>query len=93
MTPTSPSKEDLAAYRAALGAAYAALDEAKTDIDLALDDVQAARDEARSLYGTPEATSVFSNAIADIHLAARAIADAIDGLPALDEGDVEEEGE
>jgi hypothetical protein len=84
----APAPEDLAAYEAALAAAYAALDEAKTDVDLALDAVEAARDEARRMYGTPEATSIFSGAISNIHLAARALADAIDALPALDENDV-----
>ena len=82
----SPAPEDLAAYEAALRAAYEKLDEAKTDVDLALDDVQSARDEARGMYGTPEASSIFGKAIADIHLAGRVIADAIDALPPLDEG-------
>lgn len=86
----SPSKEDLAAFHEALAASYTALDELKTDVKSALDDVQAARDEARSLFGTPEATSVFGNALSNIHLAGRAIADAIDALPALDEDDVSE---
>jgi hypothetical protein len=84
----NPAPEDLAAYEAALASAYAALDEAKTDVDFALEDVEGARDEARRVFGTPEATSAFSNAIADIHLAGRALADAIDALPALDENDV-----
>jgi hypothetical protein len=85
----SPSKEDVAAYQAALGAAYAAIDAAKTDVDFALDDVETARDEARSIYGTSDATSAFNGAIADLHLAARAIADARNNLPSLDENDVD----
>ena len=84
------SKEDLDAYREALGAAYATLDEASTHTDLARDDIERARDEARSAYGTAEATSVFNNALASIKLAARAITDAIVELPPLDEGDGEE---
>jgi hypothetical protein len=86
----SVSKEDLEAVNTKLAVAYAALDEAKSGVDLAIDDVQAARDEARRVFGTPEATSSFSNPLANAHLAARALADAIAELPALDEGDVEE---
>ena len=86
----NPGLEDLAAYREALGRAYAALDEAKTDVDFALDDVQATRDEARRVFGTPEATSGFSNVLSDLHLVARAIADAMDALPPLDEGAADE---
>ena len=89
----TPSKEDLAAYEAALADAHAAIDTAKTAADFALDDVQAARDEARKTYDTSTATRIFSDVIRDINLAARALRDAIDGLPALDEGDGEEEGE
>jgi selenocysteine lyase/cysteine desulfurase len=91
MTANSPPKESLEAYEGALGRAYAAFDEAKTTADLALDAVEEARDEARSLYGTPEATSIFSDAISDAKRAAKAFADAINALPALDENDVTEE--
>jgi hypothetical protein len=89
---TSPSKEDLDAYRERLGAAYAALDAAGASVDLARDDVEEARDAASTAFGTPEATSIFSDAISDCTLAARAIADAVDALPPLDEDDGKEEG-
>jgi hypothetical protein len=85
------SKEDLEAFNELLGAAYATLDEASSSVDSAHDDVQAARDEARALYGTSEATSSFNSPLADIKLAARAIADAIAGLPPLEEVNVEQE--
>jgi hypothetical protein len=89
MMTSAPSKESLNAYEAALGAACARLDDARNGIDEALEEIEKAKDEARSLYGTPEATSIFSDAISGAKRAAKAIADAIDALPALDEGTVE----
>jgi hypothetical protein len=88
---TSPSAEDLEAFNERLAAAYATLDEAKTCVEAGLDAVEETRDEARRIFGTPEATSAFGNVLSDIHLAARTIASAIAGLPALDEGDANEE--
>jgi hypothetical protein len=89
MTP-SPSNKDLDAYRERLAAAYATLDEAKTGVEAGLDAVEGARDEARKLHDTATATNIFNNILADIHLAARALTDAIAGLPPLDETGVEE---
>jgi hypothetical protein len=88
---TSLPKEDLTAYRERLAAAYAAVEAVKTGIDFARDAVEEARDEARSLFGTPEATSAFNNPLADLSLASRATDDALNGLPAIDEGGANEE--
>jgi hypothetical protein len=45
-----------------------------------------------ALFGTPEeATSSFGNALAEIHLASRALTDALASLPAFDEGGANEE--
>jgi hypothetical protein len=88
---TSPSKENLAAYEAALASAYTALDAAGASVDLARDDVETTRDEAHAIYGAPEVSNIFSDALSNLNLAARAIADAIEALPALDEDDAEEE--
>jgi hypothetical protein len=83
----SVSKEDLVAYNETLAAAYKAIEAAKNAVDVAIDDLEAARDAARRVHGTPEATSSFSNALGDLHLASRVIARAIDDLPPLDDGD------
>jgi hypothetical protein len=85
VTAPRPTKAD--AYEAALKTAYASLEAAKNAVDFALDDLETARDEARRIYGTPEATSSFGNALSDLHLASRVITHAIDDLPPLDEGD------
>jgi hypothetical protein len=80
----SPTGAD--AYEAALKTAYASLEAAKNVVDFTRDDLEAARDEARRIYGTPEATSSFGNALSDLHLASGVITHAIDDLPPLDEG-------
>lgn len=89
---TSPSKEDPAAYEAAVGAAHTLLDEVRNGIDEARDEIEKAKDEARRIFDPSTAASIFNGALADVDLAARTIADAVDGLPALDEGHSEEEG-
>ena len=87
---TSPSKEDLAAYREALGAAYAALNEAAAQTAYAHDHVEAASDETRRMYGTDAATSAFADALLATSDANLAVINAIDALPPLDEEDSDE---
>ena len=85
-----PTKEELTAYNECLAFALRSIDEAKTHVEYAHDSVEAARDAARTAFGTAGATSAFGNTLSDLALATRAIADARDGLPALDEGDGED---
>ena len=81
-----PAKETLAVYEAALGAAYTLLDEMRNGIDDARDEIERAKDAARELYDPSSAASIFNGVLAGVDLAARAIVDAIDDLPAIDEG-------
>jgi hypothetical protein len=86
---TSPSKEDLDAYREALGAAYATIDEAKTHVETARERIEEAKDEARRLFDPSTAAGIFNGVLSDADLADRAIVDMIDGMPALEEEDTE----
>ena len=86
-----PSAENLEAFNERLAAAYATLDDAKICVEAGLDAVEETRDEARRICGTPEATSAFGNVLSDIHLATRALNDAIDALPPLNESANKEE--
>lgn len=83
----SISKEDLDAYTEALAAAYRTLEAVGTRIGNAHDDVERAADEARRNHDPATATRLFQAVLADIGLADRAIGDAQDGLPPIDEGD------
>jgi hypothetical protein len=83
----SPSKENSAAYHAALAVAIATVEGAKALAEDAVDDVQIARDETLRSFGTSVATTNFNNPIADIRLAIGALANALADLPALPEND------
>jgi hypothetical protein len=85
------SPSDLDAYREALATAIAAVEAAKFNVIDAIDDIELARDALRRLFGTSSATSIFNNPIADAHLAARALDDALDDLPVLPETEEERE--
>jgi hypothetical protein len=86
---TAPSKESLEDYEAALGRAYASIDTAESSVEDAREGVEAAKDEARSLYDPDTAAGIFNGVLSDLNRAVGSIVDARNGLPALDEGDVD----
>ena len=84
------SKEDLAAFNEALADTYAAFDTVRNKLDEARDNVERLKTVARRVYDPSTAASIFNGVLSDADLANRATADAINGLPAIDEGEQQE---